>query len=102
MLYISFIIAGMLALLSIYSYAKLGARYPYAGGPAEFLIRGFGDGILSGGLNILPWIGYISKWAYGKYSKRTLKTRGVRNKTNNLMGSVKREQNRSILKLIKQ
>ncbi|MDR6222665.1 APC family permease [Methanococcoides alaskense] len=57
--YISFIIAGMVALLSTYSYAKLGARYPSAGGPAEFLIRGFGDGILSGGLNILLWIGYI-------------------------------------------
>ncbi|WP_052286168.1 APC family permease [Methanococcoides burtonii] len=57
--YISFIIAGTVVLLSTDSYAKLGARYPSAGGPAEFLIRGFGDGNLSGGLNILLWIGYI-------------------------------------------
>lgn len=57
--YISFIIAGLIALLSTYSYAKLGVRYPSAGGPVEFLVRGFGDGLLSGGLNILLWTGYI-------------------------------------------
>jgi amino acid transporter len=65
--YISFIIAGVVALLSTYSYAKLGARYPSAGGPVEFLIMGFGDGILSGGFNILLWIGYI--FALSLYAK---------------------------------
>lgn len=58
-LYLSFIIAGIVALLSTYSYAKLGAKYPSAGGPVEFLIKGFGDGILSGGFNILLWLGYV-------------------------------------------
>ncbi|WP_407282312.1 APC family permease [Methanolobus sp. WCC1] len=57
--YISFIIAGAIALLSTYSYAKLGVRYPSAGGPVEFLIHGFGDGILTGALNLLLWTGYI-------------------------------------------
>lgn len=57
--YISFIIAGLIALLSTYSFAKLGATFPSAGGPVEFLVRGFGDGILSGGLNILLWTGYV-------------------------------------------
>lgn len=57
--YVSFIIAGFVALLSTYSYAKLGSTYPSAGGPVEFLVRGFGDGILSGGFNILLWIGYV-------------------------------------------
>lgn len=57
--YVSFIIAGLVALLSTYSYAKLGARYPSAGGPVEFLVRGFGDSVLSGGLNLLLWTGYI-------------------------------------------
>ena len=57
--YLSFILAGAIALLSTYSYAKLGVRYPSAGGPVEFLIQGFGDGILSGGLNLLLWVGYI-------------------------------------------
>ena len=57
--YISFIIGGAIALLSTYSYAKLATKYPSAGGPVEFLIRGFGDGVLSGGFNFLLWIGYI-------------------------------------------
>ena len=57
--YISFIIGGTIALLSTYSYAKLASRYPSAGGPVEFLVRGFGDGVLSGGFNFLLCIGYI-------------------------------------------
>ncbi len=58
-MWLSFCIGGVVALLSTYSYAKLGARYPTAGGAAEFLVQGFGDGILSGGINIYMWIGYI-------------------------------------------
>lgn len=58
-MYISFILAGVIALFCTYSYSKLGAKYPSAGGPVEFLIKGFGDGILSGGFNILLWIGYV-------------------------------------------
>ena len=57
--YISFIIAGLMAFLSTYSYAKMSVKYPSAGGPAEFLIRGFGDNIITGGLNIMLWFGYI-------------------------------------------
>jgi amino acid transporter len=59
LIYISFIIGGGIALLSAYSYAKLGSKYPTAGGAVEFLIRGFGDGILSGGFNFLLYFGYI-------------------------------------------
>lgn len=57
--YISFIIAGIVALFSTYSYAKLGVRYPSVGGPVEFLVRSFGDNTISGGFNIMLWIGYI-------------------------------------------
>ncbi|MGA7470156.1 MAG: APC family permease, partial [Halobacteriota archaeon] len=59
LIYVSFIIGGGIALLSAYSYARLGSKYPSAGGPVEFLIRGFGDGILSGGFNFLLYFGYI-------------------------------------------
>ncbi len=59
LIYVSFIIGGGIALLSTYSYAKLGTKYPSAGGPVEFLLMGFGDGILSGGFTFLLWIGYI-------------------------------------------
>lgn len=57
--YISFIVAGSIALLSAYSYAKLGVRYPSAGGPVEYLVRGFGDCVISGGFSILLWVGYV-------------------------------------------
>jgi amino acid transporter len=57
--YLSFLIAGAVALFCAYSYVKLGAKFPSAGGPVEFLVRGFGSGTISGGFNILLWIGYI-------------------------------------------
>ncbi|AXV41101.1 MAG: amino acid transporter [Methanobacterium sp. BAmetb5] len=57
--YLSFILGGMIALLSTYSYAKLSSKYPSAGGPVEFLIRGFGGGVLSGGFNFLLYLGYV-------------------------------------------
>lgn len=57
--YLSFIFGGMIALLSTYSYAKLSSKYPSAGGPVEFLIRGFGGGVLSGGFNFLLYLGYV-------------------------------------------
>jgi len=66
-MYISFIIAGLIALLSTYSFAKLGSRFPSAGGPVEFLVKGLGDNILSGGFNILLWFGYI--FALALYSR---------------------------------
>jgi amino acid transporter len=77
--YISFIIAGLVALLSTYSYAKLGSKFPSSGGPVEFLVKGFGDGILSGGFNILLWIGYIFALAlyaraFGGYAATFLPT----------------------------
>ena len=58
-MWMSFLIGGVVALLSAYSYAKLGACYPSAGGAVEFLVKGFGDGVLSGGINLYMWIGYI-------------------------------------------
>jgi len=57
--FISFMIAGSIALLCAYSFAKLGAEFPSAGGPVEFLVKGLGDNIISGGFNILLWTGYI-------------------------------------------
>jgi len=57
--YLSFIIAGVVALFCAYSYVKLGSTFPSAGGPVEFLVRGFGSGTISGGFNILLWIAYI-------------------------------------------
>jgi amino acid transporter len=58
-MWLSFAIGGVVALLSTYSYARLGATFPSAGGAVHFLVKSFGDGILAGGLNLFMWAGYI-------------------------------------------
>src|ERR1700750_1734856 len=46
--WLSFLIAGVVAILQGYSFAKLGARYPGAGGLLEYVAKGFGDGHFTG------------------------------------------------------
>ncbi|MEO8400498.1 MAG: APC family permease [Gammaproteobacteria bacterium] len=58
-MWISFLVGGVIALFCTYSYAKLGATYPTAGGAVQFLVEGYGAGLMSGGINIFMWIGYI-------------------------------------------
>ena len=72
-MWIAFLIGGVVALLSTYSYAKLGAVFPSAGGAVHFLVKGFGDGVLAGGLNLFMWAGYIISLAlyataFGSYA----------------------------------
>jgi len=57
--WISFLAAGVLALFCGHSYAKLGSTFPSAGGPVEFLLRGLGNNLLSGTLNLMLWLGYV-------------------------------------------
>lgn len=49
-------IAGMAAGLTAYSYAQLSARFP--GGPARFVVAGYGDGVTSGALNTFQFTAY--------------------------------------------
>ena len=56
---VAFLVGGLVSLFSVYSYAKLGARFPSRGGAAQFLIRCFGDGVIAGGLNIFQFLGWI-------------------------------------------
>jgi len=58
-MWMSFAIGGMVALLSTYSYAKLGVVFPSAGGAVHFLVKSFGDGVLAGGMNLFMWAGYV-------------------------------------------
>ncbi len=53
--WLSFLIAGAIAALQGYSFAKLGARYPSAGGLLEYVAKGFGDGHFTG---ITAWLTY--------------------------------------------
>jgi amino acid transporter len=51
--WLSFLIAGAVAGLQGYSFAKFGARYPSAGGLLEYVVRGFGDGHVTG---VIAWL----------------------------------------------
>jgi amino acid transporter len=53
--WLSFLIAGVVAGLQGYSFAKFGARYPSAGGLLEYVAKGFGDGHFTG---ITAWLTY--------------------------------------------
>lgn len=72
-MWLAFAIGGVVALLSTYSYAKLGATFPSAGGAVHFLVKAFGDGVFAGGLNLFMWAGYIISLAlyataFGSYA----------------------------------
>ncbi len=56
---LSFLIAGLIALVTSYSYSKLSMAYPDRGGTVKFVNQGFGIGIFSGGINNLLWVSYI-------------------------------------------
>ncbi|MBY8977072.1 amino acid permease [Rhodobacteraceae bacterium NNCM2] len=69
---IAFLIAGVVALLTSYSYLKLTRAFPGEGGTVDFLTRGFGSGILTGAANILLLLSYvvllaIYAYAFGSY-----------------------------------
>jgi amino acid transporter len=69
---IAFAVAGLIALVTAYSYARLSVTYPSRGGTVEFLNQAFGEGIFTGGLNILLWLSYIAMlslyaYAFGSY-----------------------------------
>lgn len=71
--FISFLVAGFIALLTAYSYSKLTVRFPSEGGTIEFLVRAYGTGIFSGTLNILLLASYIVMislyaYAFGSYA----------------------------------
>ncbi|MCI0331631.1 MAG: APC family permease [Planctomycetes bacterium] len=78
-MWLSFAVGGVVALLSTYSYAKLGATFPSAGGAVHFLVKSFGDGILAGGMNLFMWAGYIISLAlyaaaFGHYAATFITT----------------------------
>jgi len=69
---VAFLIAGTVALVTSYSYARLSVAYPSQGGTVSFLDRAYGPGLLTGGANILLWISYIVMlslyaYAFGSY-----------------------------------
>ena len=55
---VAFLLAGIVALVTSYSYVRLSVTYPSQGGTVTFLDRAFGSGLLTGSANILFWISY--------------------------------------------
>lgn len=65
---VSFVIAAILALFSVLSYAEISGRFPHSAGAAEFVYQGFRSTILS---QATWWIvffsGLVSAWALANW-----------------------------------
>jgi len=56
---VAFLLAGIVALLTSYSYAKLSIRYQNSGGTVVFIDRGFSHNLLSGSISFMLWLSYL-------------------------------------------
>ena len=55
--WVSFAVAGIIAALQGYSFGKLGARYPSAGGLLEYVNRAYGEGHIA---TVTAWLTYAA------------------------------------------
>ncbi len=74
---LAFLFAGMLALITSYSYVNLSKTYPNRGGTVKFINQSFGISIFSGSINNLLWLSYIIMLslyssAFGSYAPNLL------------------------------
>lgn len=70
--FVAFFVAGLVALLTTYSYARLAVTLPSGGGTVTFLNEAFGHGRLPGSINVLLWLAYVITtslyaFAFGSY-----------------------------------
>ena len=56
LVWISFLLGGIIALLSGYSFAKLASVYPSRGGLVEYLVQCYEEGIFSGSMSVLFYL----------------------------------------------
>ncbi len=56
---VAFALAGLVALLTAYSYAKLSTAYPSRGGTVEYVGLAFRNGVMAGWINVLLLLSYI-------------------------------------------
>ncbi|MEZ4921062.1 MAG: APC family permease [Saprospiraceae bacterium] len=79
---IAFLFAGLIALITSYSYVKLSLTFPDRGGTVKFVNQGFGRTVFSGGINNLLWASYIIMLslyasAFGSYAPNLFKITGT-------------------------
>ncbi len=73
--WVSFLLAGIIALLTGYSFVQMGIRFPSRGGVVEYLVQAYGPGLFSGACSILYYIAQLVGMsmialAFGKYSAK--------------------------------
>jgi len=73
--WLSFLMAGVIALLTGYSFVQMGIRFPSRGGVVEYLVQAYGPGLFSGACSILFYIAQLIGMsmialAFGKYSTK--------------------------------
>lgn len=78
---VAFLFAGIVAMLTSYSYVKLSTTYPDRGGTVRFINQGFGINTFSGGMNNLLWVSYIIMLslyasAFGSYAPNLISISG--------------------------
>lgn len=56
---VAFMVAGVVALFTSYSYAKLSVSYQNSGGTVHFVDMAFGENLLSGSVNLMLWLSYL-------------------------------------------
>ena len=59
LVWVSFILGGIIALSAGYSLAKLAGAYPSRGGMVEYLVQCYGEGVFSGSVSILFYLSAI-------------------------------------------
>lgn len=78
---VAFLFAGIIALLTAYSYAKLSKKFPENGGTVRFVHQQYGNEIFAGGINNLLWVSYMVMLAlyasaFGSYAVELFKITG--------------------------
>lgn len=78
---LAFLFAGIIALITAYSYARLSKTYPDRGGTVKFINQAFGRAVFGGAINNLLWISYIIMLslyasAFGSYAPNLLSITG--------------------------
>lgn len=76
-IWLSFLAAGVITILTGYSFVQMGMRYPSRGGMVEYLVQAYGSGIFSGACSVLFYIAQVIGMtmialAFGKYSIKLL------------------------------
>ncbi len=78
---LAFFVAGIIALLTAYSYSKLSKKFPNNGGTVNFVYQQFGASVFGGATNNLLWLSYIVMLAlyssaFGSYAAQLIHVTG--------------------------